>query len=78
MLEGEPSHGPERRVKAKLTLKTTRVYISKVEITLYTYEVKKLFQDRGKKRITSNAFTLPASMLNFNIAQTSRFVIIKQ
>lgn len=74
MLEGEPSHGPERRVKAKLTLKTTRVYISKVEITLYTYEVKKLFQGRAKKkkRITSSAVTLPASMLNVNIVQTSR------
>lgn len=73
MLEGEPSHGPERRVKAKLTLKTTRVYISKVEITLYTYEVKKLFQGRAKqKRITSSAVTLPAPMLNVNIVQTSR------
>lgn len=50
MLEGEPPHGPERPVRAKLTLKTTRVYISKVEITLYTYEVKKLFQGRARKK----------------------------
>lgn len=73
MLEGEPPHGSERPVRAKLTLKTTRVYISKVEITLYTYEVKKLFQGRAKqKRITSSAVTLPAPMLNVNIVQTSR------
>lgn len=45
-----------------------------MKITLYTYEVKKLFQGRAKKkqRITSSAVTLPASMLNVNIVQTSR------
>lgn len=51
-----------------------------MKITLYNYGVKKLFQDRAKKpnRITSSAVILPASMLNCNIVQTSRLVIIQQ
>lgn len=73
MLEGEPPHGPERPVRAKLTLKTTRVYISKVELHSIPMKLKNFSKvEQEKKRIISSAVTLPASMLNVNIVQTSR------